>query len=92
MAPRNMTMAKLDLDIPDDLQTRLQYEADREGVTVHTLATRRLLEPAPAVASGSLLDYLGDFVGSISDSNLSSQDAGAQFAVGMAKKHRERNL
>jgi hypothetical protein len=85
-------MAKLELDIPDDLQTRLQREADMEGITVHTLATRRLLDAAPAVAPGSLLDYLGDFVGSISDPNLSSQDAGAQFAAGMAKKHGERNL
>jgi hypothetical protein len=92
-------MAKLELDIPDDLQTRLQQEADRTGLTVPALATRRLLETCPEPVrepeAGSLFDYLKDFIGIVGDGSGTKDYAERHsevFAEHVAQKHKDGHL
>jgi hypothetical protein len=92
-------MAKLKLDIPDDLQTRLQQEADRTGLTVPALATHRLLETCPEPPTeneaGSLFDYLKDFIGIVGDGSGMKPYAERHsdlFAESVVEKRKEGHL
>jgi hypothetical protein len=71
---RSTNMAKLELEIPDDMEARLQQDAEHAGLSIHTLAVRRLLAPYEQSEAASdvagprnLYEYVQNFVGIVGD-------------------------
>lgn len=79
----------LTIDVPDELAAPLAAEAARRGTTPQALVLDHLrtlvTTPTPPPA-GSLLEYLGARVGSVTGTGEAfSQDTGRRFADGLAQ-------
>jgi hypothetical protein len=86
----------LTITVPDELAGPLADEARRRGTTPELLAlegVRRVLPPPdpPPPSGRSLLEFLGDYVGSVEGSGEAfSQDCGRRFAEDLAAGRKAR--
>jgi predicted transcriptional regulator len=74
-----------------DLEQRLQDAAAREGVSASVFIRQAVKERCDRVLSHSLLDDLGDGVGSVESGRIDSRHTGRAFADLLVEKyHRNR--
>ena len=70
-----------------ELEGRLQEAAAREGVSASLFIRRAVQERCNAVLGRSLLDWLGDGVGSVESGMMDSRHTGRAFADMIVEKH-----
>ena len=74
-----------------ELEHRLQEAAAREGVSASVFIRQAVQERCDAVLGRSLLEWLGDGVGSVESGNIDSRHTGRAFADLLVDKyHRNR--
>lgn len=83
------------ITLPPDLEDRLAEEARQRGTTLELLAVdllRRTFIPTPPEnpGGGTLLEFLGDYVGSIDGpAEALSHDPSQRFAEALEEKRRQ---
>ena len=91
------------ITLPTELERAIEEQAQLRGTTPELLAIEILQKQflptsASSSAQGTLVDFLGEFIGCIHSSEhipggaQMSVDTGKKFAAGMVKKRREGRL